>query len=832
MTILVCSRCSGQVIALDGHVPDGCPKCGATLDMSAEVTNALDQTGTAAATPEPPRMRSKIGRYAIVSLLGSGGCSTVYLAKDGKLDRLVAIKVPDAATRHDPAAAERFAREGRTAAQLRHPGIVSIFNVEEDEGLVFIVSEYVEGEPLNVQLKKSRLSFRSVASLLAAVAWAVEYAHSKGIIHRDIKPGNIMIDAAGNPRLMDFGLAKQLARDATVTIQQQVLGTPVYMSPEQARGNPEEVDGRSDVYSLGATLYHLLTNQVPFYGEAGMVHDKVLHEEPMRPRLVDKRIPADLETICLKAMEKRSGQRYQRAGELAEDLERWLRGEPIVARHIGPLERSWRWCRRNPAPAGMIVTVMALLLVVAIGSSIIASLAAKGRAEEAEGRRQEAAARRAADKARIDVEAAFAANRELLSRAYVEKGSRYLRAPESTDDYNPIKALPWFYEAMKLDANNPSRLIADRIRLQTLLDFTPRVERMWFSKGRVRDAQMAPQGNKFFVLGVDGTVQIFRTATEGPPLVSLAEPPAIEVAAFSHDGKWLATGSQDGVRIWNADSGKLVKGPLASRQPLLGSRALPSGQHANSIAFSNSGRRLVTVSLEGVTQVWNVESGKPLGTTVLSNAAIVGFADSERLIALLCKNDRAIHAYEVQTGDQRYVVGGKHEILQGATIDPKGERIAICSSSGTVLVCEAVTGKSVQQLSASSSSAYSTASAFSPDGRLLAAGLVDGTVRAWNLREGQLLWEKRHLLTAEVGRIEFCAEGTALAIINLENRLRIVSAQSGETIAPPIGVATSQMKLASWTDVSGQFCTLSLDGVARLWNVEQSVLAWQLPVRA
>ena len=300
---------------------------------------------------------------------------------------------------------------------------------------------------------------------------------------------------------------------------------------------------------------------------------------------------------------------------------------------------------------------------------------------------------------------ALARDHELLSRSYVEKGSRYLRALENSDEYNPIKALPWFYEAMKLDTKNPPRLFANRIRLQTLLDFTPRVERMWFAKGRVRDAQMAPQGDKFFVLGVNGTVQIWRTATEGPPLVSLAGPPAIEVAAFSHDGKWLATGSQDGVRIWDADSGKLVKGPLASRQPLPGSRALPSGQHTNSIAFSNSGRRLVTVSLEGVSQVWDIETGKPLGTAVLSNAAIVGFADSERLIVLLGNNDRAIHAYDVQTGNQRYVVGGKREPYKAATVDPNGEKIAGCSGSGTVVVCEAATGKLVQQLSAPASSA-------------------------------------------------------------------------------------------------------------------------------
>ena len=314
--------------------------------------------------PNRPVCRANIGRYGIVSMLGTGGCSTVYLARDAKLDRPVAIKVPDAVTRHNPAAAERFAREGRTAAQLRHPGIVSIFNVEEDEGLVFIVSEYVEGEPLSSQLKKGRLSFRAVASLLAAVASAVEYAHSKGIIHRDIKPGNIMIDAVGNPRLMDFGLAKQLERDATVTIHEQVLGTPVYMSPEQARGNSLEVDRRTDVYSLGATLYHLLTNRFPSTAKRGWCMTRSCTSSRRGREWLISESPLDLETICLKAMEKERAQRYQTAGEFAEDLERWLRGEPIVARHIGSLERSWRWCRRNPSPAGMIVSVALLLVVI------------------------------------------------------------------------------------------------------------------------------------------------------------------------------------------------------------------------------------------------------------------------------------------------------------------------------------------------------------------------------------------------------------------------------------------------------------------------------------
>jgi serine/threonine protein kinase len=231
---------------------------------------------------------------------------------------------------------------------------VSVYNVEEEGNLVFIVSEYVAGLPLDRHLKQNEISFRTAASLTASIAWAVEYAHSQKIIHRDIKPSNIMIDAEGNPRLMDFGLAKREEADETITAANQVIGTPAFMPPEQAWGKqgktkqPEgehKVDRRSDVYSLGAVLYQLLTRELPFRGEPQVVRRKVIEDDPRRPREINAQIPVDLERICTKAMAKEPSDRYRTAGDLAADLERWLRGEPILARHVGPRERLWRWSR-------------------------------------------------------------------------------------------------------------------------------------------------------------------------------------------------------------------------------------------------------------------------------------------------------------------------------------------------------------------------------------------------------------------------------------------------------------------------------------------------------
>jgi hypothetical protein len=214
------------------------------------------------------------------------------------------------------------------------------------------------------------------------VAEAVQYAHEQGIVHRDLKPSNIMLDGAGQPVVMDFGLAKREAGEITMTIDGQVLGTPAYMSPEQAMGEAHKVDGRSDIYSLGVILYELLTGELPFRGTKRMLLYQVLHDEPRPPRRLNDAIARDLETICLKAMAKEPGKRYGSARELAEDLRRWLRGEPITARPVGRLERAWRWSKRNPAVASLLAIVL-LLVTLGTGGGWLLAVRAEVEAERA-----------------------------------------------------------------------------------------------------------------------------------------------------------------------------------------------------------------------------------------------------------------------------------------------------------------------------------------------------------------------------------------------------------------------------------------------------------------
>jgi WD40 repeat protein len=826
MATLYCSRCS-RVIPFGGAPPRSCPDCGFTFDNAADSTNKRGSSGELPETVSAAPSAKTIGRYLVQGELGAGGFGTVELAYDPKLDRPVAIKCPNERVRRKPDVLARFAREGRNAAQLRHPGIVTVYDVEENSDGPFIVSEFVKGEPFSHYLRRGRMSFRAAASMLAAITSAVQYAHSKKIVHRDIKPSNIMVDEAGNPRLMDFGLAKREDVDDTITVDNQIIGSFAYMSPEQLAGKTREIDYRTDIFSLGVIFYQLLTEKLPFRADAGRLRTRFADDEPLRPRSIDKQIPVDLETICLKAMERNPEARYQSAGELAEDLERWLRGEPILARHIGRVERAWRWGKRNPASAGLIASVALLLCVITIASGVVAAVAADGRKKEAEGKQVEATARRAAETANNQLADSLVKNQALLAHAYVEKGSRYIRGPQYSDDYSPIKALPWLKEAMKLDAKNPDRLVADRIRLQTQLNFAPRIERMWFCAGDVHAAGLSPKRDTFFVAG-NGTVNIWSIEKDGPPIVSLVHPADVDVAAFSPDGKYLATASVDGVRIWEAESGKQMKGPLVTGRPVSGNHALSSGFHGALLAFSKSGDLLFTATVDGINQIWDVRTGDPVGAPILTrfNTLFADFADSERLVVLRGQ-DRAIRVHAARTGAEKYVLRGKGENYMTANVSPDGMTIASCSDSGDVILWKAVTGEETGRMTVRDVRLEIGAANFSTDGQFLATGSVDGAVRMWNTSEKRLLWQ-RQIVEGPIDRLQFSQDSSTLAVIAFGKRFSSVATQTGELTTPPI-TNFSKLKSAAWTDSSQRVLTIDVDGVARLWNIDSDVSAVMLP---
>jgi serine/threonine protein kinase len=374
-----CSHCGAEVRA---GAPFGqCPRCLIDLGISCKTEPAIegDFVDKASKTAE-------LGfDYELLEQIGRGGMGIVYRARQRSLNRIVALKMIAKGDFASPAALARFRREAEMAAKLDHPNIVSIIEIGERQANPFLSMRFVEGDSLARYLPKFVLSPEArgadasqaqtkIARLLATVARAVDYAHSRGVLHRDLKPSNILLDRNDIPHLTDFGIAKMLDDESQLTQTAELLGTLSYMAPEQAAGKP--ISRTADIYSLGAVLYELLTGRPPFSGAKMDVLRQVMNDDPPQPRTINSIIDRDLETICVKCLDKDAARRYGSALQLAEDLERWQRHEPILARQVGPVTRLQRWTVRNPAIATLIVTL-------AVGMGTAFALLARANEEKA-----------------------------------------------------------------------------------------------------------------------------------------------------------------------------------------------------------------------------------------------------------------------------------------------------------------------------------------------------------------------------------------------------------------------------------------------------------------
>lgn len=390
-----CPRCGAEI------PPDAlekvCPRCALADALKISPEDHDTQFLSLHDIPPPGQKVSYIGDYELLEVIARGGMGVVYKARQKSLNRIVALKLLLGGAHASDAFKRRFRQEAETAAKLQHPNIVPIYEVGEHEGQPYFSMEYVAGTNLAALARDKPLPSRKAAEYVKAVAEAVAYAHGRGVLHRDLKPSNILLGADDRPRITDFGLARNMEADSSLTLSGETLGTPAYLPPEQVSVQDGSVGPQSDVYSLGATLYCLVTQRPPFCGRnVADTLQQVINAEPVPPRQANAEVPRDLEIICLKCLQKEPAKRYASMLAVAGDLGRFLHGEPIQARPVSPHERVVKWCRRQPVVAGLIAAV---IVVAILGAAISLQQWRQGQSVQQEAKRQEHLKRLAEERA-------------------------------------------------------------------------------------------------------------------------------------------------------------------------------------------------------------------------------------------------------------------------------------------------------------------------------------------------------------------------------------------------------------------------------------------------
>jgi hypothetical protein len=524
------------------------------------------------ATPEDlDSVRRGIPGYEILGELGRGGMGVVYKARHLALNRLVALKMILSGAHAGPTALARFRTEAEAAAQVQHPNFVQIYEVGEYDGLPFFSLEFVDGRSLAEVIGGKPQPPRQAAEMVETLARAVHAVHEHGLVHRDLKPANVLLTSGGVPKITDFGLAKRLDTRDGRTQSGDVLGTPIYMAPEQASGRIHLIGPHTDLWSLGVILYEMLTGRPPFQAPTGVeVVMQVIEHEPLSPSRLQPALPRDLVTVCLKCLEKDPKKRYPTARALADDLRRFLDGEPIQARPVGRVQRLVKWARRRPAVAALLA-VSALAAVALLVGGWAYNVRLADRAEE---------------------------SRRLLVRLNVAEGARLL------DEGQWFGALAWFTEALQRDAGHPEREEMHRVRLASVLVGCPTLKQLWSHAGAVRSARFSSDGRRVVTAGADGTARVWDAATGAPVGQPLGHDGPVLFAEFSADGGKVVTAADDGTaRLWAATTGAALTPPLRHGKALACARLSPDG------------KRVVTAGGGTVARLWDAAPGRQLATS-------------------------------------------------------------------------------------------------------------------------------------------------------------------------------------------------------------------------